>query len=92
MLVTPLIWARFEPSMMAEVLNEFYRTVCGKICAINLHVNFEAGENPIQRVELIPSQTDGNVDLDEISLEEAEIPVGGGSTFKRNKHYYGINM
>ena len=33
---------------------------------------------------MIPSQTDGNVDMDEVPLDEAEIAAGSG-TFRRNQ-------
>lgn len=81
-LAKPLLWACFEPNVMTEVPNELYQTVCGKIRASNL--NLEQGVNPIEKVELIPSQTDGNVDMDEVPLDEGEIAAGGG-TFRRNQ-------
>ena len=99
-LAKPLVWACYEPSTIEEVPVDLYARVTTKIGALNLEsVNFEAGENPIKKVEIIPSQTDGNVDMDEIPADDDEEVLnaadalvavaggggGGGGGFRRDR-------
>jgi len=86
-----LLWAVFDPSQQDDLDTDLRRTISANF--IRLNTNLNDGDNPIERVEVIPSEQDGVVSLDIIPNDPdtfddrndgdgVAIPAGGA--FGRN--------
>ena len=77
-----LLWAVMDPEYCEVVSSDIRREVTGAF--IRLETDLEDGDNPIEKLEVIPSESQGIVNLDVVpSGEQADFDaargIGGGS-------------
>ena len=81
-LAKPLLWACFEDSMSDAVPANIKREVVASY--IGLQSGLPEGTNPIKKVQMIPSESNGQVSFDElVDFEEEDGAGGGGGTAAR---------
>ena len=72
-----LLWACFEATVVDQVAPDIRHNVIAKL--ITKNTGLPDGENPIERVQVLPSEVDGCVSLDEAPNEEGIEPGDNGA-------------
>ena len=68
-----LLWAVYEPSCQQMIPRDRSRRITRKIADLDL--DLEEGENPIHKYEIIASESDGTISLDEIPPDDQQIGI-----------------